>query len=61
MTGDPEVRKYVLSLFHKVDPNVEGPTPVKEAVSTMLRTIDNLTEENSGKFLTQHGDEDTWF
>ncbi|KAH7330059.1 hypothetical protein BKA65DRAFT_49551 [Rhexocercosporidium sp. MPI-PUGE-AT-0058] len=55
VTGDPEVRKFVLGLFHKLDPNVTGPAPVDEAVINMLQVIQSLTEDDSGKFLTHHG------
>jgi len=51
----------VLDMFHKIDPKVEGPTPVEEAVDNMLRVIRNLTEADSGKFLTHYGDEKHWF
>jgi hypothetical protein len=45
----------VLGLFHKIDPKVTGPAPVNEAVSNMLQVIQGLTEEDSGKFVTHHG------
>lgn len=48
-------------MFHKVDPKVEGPAPIEKAVADMLRVIGNLTQADSGKFLTHHGDEETWF
>ena len=51
----------MLDMFHKVDPKVEGPAPIEEAVANMLRVIRNLTETDSGKFLTHHGDEEQWF
>jgi hypothetical protein len=60
VTGDPEVRKFFLDAFHKIDPTVEGPIPVAESVSEQLRVIQNLTVEDSGKFLTHHGN-DVWF
>ncbi|KAH7084813.1 hypothetical protein BKA63DRAFT_430699 [Paraphoma chrysanthemicola] len=61
VTGDPEIRKVVLDMFHKVDPKVEGPASIEEAVANMLQVIGHLTQEDSGKFLTHHGDEETWF
>jgi NAD(P)-dependent dehydrogenase (short-subunit alcohol dehydrogenase family) len=61
VTGDPEVRKWILGAFHKLDPDVEGPAPVEEAVANQLRVIKGLTEADGGKFLTHHGDETTWF
>jgi hypothetical protein len=61
ITGDPEVRKWVLSAFHKIDPNVNGPSPIDEAVTAMLQVIQNLTEADSGKFLTHHGNDNEWF
>jgi hypothetical protein len=48
-------------MFHKVDPKVEGPAEIAEAVANMLLVVQNLTEADSGKFLTHHGDEETWF
>ncbi|KAH7341175.1 hypothetical protein BKA66DRAFT_517387 [Pyrenochaeta sp. MPI-SDFR-AT-0127] len=61
VTGDPEIRKFMLSAFHKIDPSVNGPIPVDESVTAMLQVIENLTEANSGKFLTHHGNDDEWF
>ncbi|KAL5387073.1 hypothetical protein DPSP01_003684 [Paraphaeosphaeria sporulosa] len=61
VTGDPEIRKFMLNMFHKVDPKVEGPAPIEEAVSNMLRVIGKLNEADSGKFLTHYGDEEQWF
>jgi hypothetical protein len=61
VTGDPEIRKFMLSAFHKIDPSVNGPIPVDESVTAMLQVIQNLTEANSGKFLTHHGNDDEWF
>lgn len=46
----------MLGLFHKIDTKVEGPAPVDEAVGNMLQVIQNLTEADSGKFLTHHGE-----
>jgi hypothetical protein len=43
-------------MFHKLDPKVDGPAPVDEAVNNMLQVIQGLTEADSGKFLTHHGD-----
>lgn len=45
----------MLSVFHRLDPNVNGPAPVDEAVTNMLQVIQSLTEADSGKFLTHHG------
>ena len=61
MTGDPAVRKFMLDMFHKADPNVEGPMSVNESITLQLKAIQSLTDANSGKFLTHHGDDDTWF
>ena len=61
VTGDPEIRKFILNAFHKIDPSVNGPIPVDESVSAMLKVIQNLTEASSGKFLTHHGNDDEWF
>lgn len=51
----------MLGLFHKLDPNVEGPSPVDRSVGDQLQVIQSLTEADSGKFLTHHGDTRTWF
>lgn len=51
----------MLSMFHKIDPNVQGPDSVEDAVNNMLKVIRNLKQADSGKFLTHHGDEETWF
>ncbi|KAK5452324.1 hypothetical protein LTS15_007390 [Exophiala xenobiotica] len=56
VTGDPEIRKFVLSAFHKLDPSVTGPISVDESVTNMLQQIRSLTEANSGKFLSLRGD-----
>lgn len=61
ITGDPEVRKFVLSMFRKLDPNVNGPIEIEESVSGQLQVIRDLTEENSGKYLSHHGDNINWF
>ncbi|CAI6312312.1 unnamed protein product [Periconia digitata] len=61
VTGDPDVRKWIIGAFHKVDPNVEGPRPVEESVADQLRVIGNLSAAESGKFLTHHGNHDQWF
>ncbi|EXJ56769.1 hypothetical protein A1O7_07113 [Cladophialophora yegresii CBS 114405] len=61
VTGDPEIRKFMLNAFHKIDPTVEGPISVDESVTDQLQVIQNLTEADSGKFLTHHGNHDEWF
>ncbi|KAH0841374.1 short-chain dehydrogenase [Fonsecaea pedrosoi] len=55
ITGDPETRKFALNAFRKFDPNVTGPISVDESVTCMLRVIGDLTEANSGKFLSHRG------
>jgi hypothetical protein len=61
VTGEPEVRKFMLNAFHKIDPKVEGPIPVDESVTEQIRVIQNLTEENSGKFVGHRGNAAEWF
>lgn len=61
VTGDPEVRKYVISAFRKLDPNVNGPIPVHEAVEAMLNVINDLTDGDSGKSVTLRGENGGWF
>jgi hypothetical protein len=61
VTGNPDIRKFVLSAFHKIDPSVDGPIPVDQSVTAMLQVIQDLTEANSGKFVTHHGNDSQWF
>lgn len=61
VTGDPEVRKWILGAFHKVDPSVTGPIPVGESVASQLEVIKGLTAETSGKFVGRKGLENDWF
>ncbi|KAI1623185.1 hypothetical protein EDD37DRAFT_682688 [Exophiala viscosa] len=61
VTGDPAVRKFVLSAFRKLSPSVNGPISVNESVTDQLQVIRSLTEANSGKFLSHHGNHDEWF
>lgn len=51
----------MLDMFHKADPNVEGPISINDSVALQMKAIQSLTDANSGKFLTHHGDDDTWF
>jgi hypothetical protein len=60
VTGDPELRKFFLNAFHKIDPRVEGPIPVEESVASQLKVIQKLTAEMSGKHVGRLGDGD-WF
>lgn len=55
------MRKWILNAFHKLDKNVKGPIPIDESVNAQLEVLQGLTEADSGKFLTHHGDNDTWF
>ena len=50
----------MLNAFHKLDQSVNGPISVDESVTDQLQVIQSLTEANSGKFLTHHGNND-WF
>lgn len=47
-------------MFHKVDPNVQGPIEVEESVSCMLEVVRKLTAENSGK-VESHREDGSWF
>ncbi|KAF4994676.1 hypothetical protein FDECE_13049 [Fusarium decemcellulare] len=60
VTGKPAIRKFMLNAFHKLDPTVDGPISVDQSVTDQLQVIQGLTEANSGKFLTHHGNSD-WF
>lgn len=51
----------MLDMFQKADPSVEEPISINDSVALQLKVIQNLSEVNSGKVLTHHGDEDTWF
>jgi hypothetical protein len=55
------VRKWILGAFHKIDPSVEGPISIEESVTSQLKVIQNLSEADSGKFLTHHGNQEDWF
>lgn len=55
------MRKFFLDMVHKADPNVEEPISVNDSVALQLKVIQSLTDADSGKFLTLHGDDDTWF
>jgi NAD(P)-dependent dehydrogenase (short-subunit alcohol dehydrogenase family) len=61
VTGEPAVREYMLNAFRKLGQTVNGPVPVDESVTDMLQVIQSLTEANSGKFVTHHGNNDEWF
>ncbi|KIV94491.1 hypothetical protein, variant [Exophiala mesophila] len=61
VTGDPEVRKFMLNAFHKLDKDVEGPISVDESIALQLKVIQDLNQENSGKTLTHRGNSDGWF
>ncbi|PVH98336.1 NAD(P)-binding protein [Periconia macrospinosa] len=60
VTGDPEIRKFFLNAFHKLDPTVTGPIPVETSVAAQLKLVKNLTAEDSGKFVTHNGNSE-WF
>ncbi|KAJ3544368.1 hypothetical protein NM208_g3088 [Fusarium decemcellulare] len=60
VTGEPAIRKFMLNAFHKLDQTVTGPISVHQSVTDQLQVIQGLTEVNSGKFLTHHGNND-WF
>ncbi len=60
VTGEPAIRKFMLDAFHKLDPSVDGPISVDQSVTDQLQVIQSLTEANSGKFVSQHGNND-WF
>lgn len=51
----------MLNAFRKLDQSVNGPISVDESVTDMLQVIQSLTEANSGKFVTHHGNNDEWF
>jgi hypothetical protein len=50
----------MLNAFHKLDESVEGPISVDESITSQLKVIQNLTEADSGKFLSHRGNNE-WF
>jgi len=48
--------KFFLPVFQKVYPELKGKITVEESVKMQLDTIENLTLEQSGQFLSHHGD-----
>jgi hypothetical protein len=42
--------------FRKINPNWDGPILPKESVDLMLKVIHKVTIEDTGAFLSQHGD-----
>lgn len=52
--------KAMMPIFHKVYPELKGQISVEDSVRMQLETIDNLTLEQSGQFLSHHGDKN-WF
>ncbi|KIW04966.1 uncharacterized protein PV09_04129 [Verruconis gallopava] len=61
VTGEPAIRRFMLSAFRKLDQSVDGPIPVNESVTSMLQVIHSLKEADSGKFVTHHGNNSDWF
>lgn len=51
----------MLQAFHKLNPTVREAIPVEESVTSMLAVLDNMTQEDSGKFLTHRGNNVDWF
>lgn len=51
----------MLSIFRKLDRNVDGPISVDESVTHQLQVIRNLTEADSGRFVTHLGNNTDWF
>jgi hypothetical protein len=48
---------HILGLFRKYKPDLQSMTQPEEAVSRMLKVINNLTVEQSGKFVSQLGNQ----
>lgn len=61
VTGDPEVRKWILRAFHKIDASVTGPVSVDESVTSQVKVIKGLTAGDSGRFVGRFGDSTNWF
>lgn len=52
--------KAILPMFQKVYPEVQSQISVEDSIRMQLETIDKLTLEQSGQFLSHHGDK-YWF
>jgi len=50
----------MLGAFRKVDPRLEGMVGVEESVRDQLTVIEGLGIEDSGRFMSHHGNRD-WF
>jgi len=44
--------------FKKLSPTFTGPIKPKESISMQLKVLDNLTPEDTGKFLSHHGNKE---
>jgi hypothetical protein len=49
--------QYLLGQFRKYKPDLQGMTQPEEAISLMLEVINNLSIEESGKFVSQFGNQ----
>ena len=59
-TEDKNVFNFILETFRKADPNLKGPISVEESVTGQIEVIEGLSAEQSGRFLSHHGNRD-WF
>lgn len=44
--------------FRKLNPTFTGPIKPKESITMQLQVLDKLTPEDSGKFLSHHGNKE---
>jgi hypothetical protein len=58
--SNPEMLNSMIKSFQKMDPSVTGPIAPEVSIRDQLQVIDALDENLSGKFVSQHGNED-WF
>ena len=58
--SDPEMVNAMIKSFQKMDPSVTGPISPEVSIRDQLQVIDALDDNLSGKFVSQHGNED-WF
>lgn len=50
----------MLEGFRRIEPGLEGMISTEESVRDMLGVIEGLTAQESGRFVSHHGDEN-WF
>jgi len=59
--GDKQAYNWMLGQFRKMAPELPGQLTAKDSVKMQLDTIEKLTIEDSGKFISHHGPNTQWF